>query len=151
MDRQCRVPVLLSAPTHAPELEPCLCGPSQLSLLYVPLPKAWVLAGRLSSYLGSGYICLHVPQPSWDYAHLEASHVDLRPWTEKRTCCPEFISRIWEHLLPISQLSSSRLCHPLTHQGLLALPISDIVLQHLFLQLYGVSCSPLLLSPYVPT
>lgn len=143
----------LAALAHVPEPELCLCGPSLLSLLYVPLPKAWALAGGLSSYLGSGYVCLHVPQPSGDYAHLETNHVDLRPWTEKRTCCPESISRIWEHLVPspTSHLSSSRLCHPLTHQGLLAVPISDTVLQHLFPQLHGVSWPTQLLSPSVPT
>lgn len=153
MDRQCQVPVLLSAPAHVSEPEPCLCGPSLLSLLYAPLSKAWALAGRLSSYLGSGYICLHVPQSSWDYAHLEVNHVDLRPWTGKRTCCPESISRIWEHLVPsaTSHLSSSRLCHSLSCQGLLAVPISDTVLQHLFPQLHGVSWSPQLLTPRVPT
>ena len=81
MDRQHQVPILLAALAHVPETELCLCGPSLLPLLYVPLPKAWALAGRLSSYLGSGYVSLHVPQPSWDYAHLEVNHVDLRPRT----------------------------------------------------------------------
>lgn len=149
MDRQCQVSVLLAALAHAPEPELCLCGPSLLSLLCVPPPKAWALAGRLSSYLGSGYVCLHVRQPSWDYAHLEVNHVDLRPWTENRTCCPGSISSIWEHLVPspTSHLSSSTLCHSLSCQGLLALPTSSTVLQHLIPQLHGVSWAAQLLSP----
>lgn len=68
-----------------PEPGVCLCGPSLLPLLYLPLPKAWALAGRIRlSRLC--YVCCQHPQPSWEYTSIYAEHVALNSGTEKGTC-----------------------------------------------------------------